>query len=82
MCAANAGGVLCGALDAEGGVHEVTPELWRNCTLASFLRSELYDPELTMHAEVLHRCAHEAGCVRGARCVRMPVGKGCALACV
>eukprot|EP00200_Dunaliella_tertiolecta_P019446 CAMPEP_0202402262 /NCGR_PEP_ID=MMETSP1128-20130828/4106_1 /ASSEMBLY_ACC=CAM_ASM_000463 /TAXON_ID=3047 /ORGANISM="Dunaliella tertiolecta, Strain CCMP1320" /LENGTH=952 /DNA_ID=CAMNT_0049006267 /DNA_START=179 /DNA_END=3037 /DNA_ORIENTATION=+ len=49
------GGVLCGALDAEGGVHEVTPELWRNCALASFLRSELYDPELTMHSEVLHR---------------------------
>eukprot|EP00983_Pelagomonas_calceolata_P047633 1140736-Pelagomonas_calceolata.AAC.3 len=49
-------GVLCGALDAEGGVHEVTPELWRNCALASFLRSELYDPELTMHSEVLHRC--------------------------
>ncbi|KAF5835787.1 hypothetical protein DUNSADRAFT_6876 [Dunaliella salina] len=48
-------GVLCGALDAEGGVHEVTPELWRNCALASFLRSELYDPELTMHSEVLHR---------------------------
>jgi hypothetical protein len=50
-----AGGVLCGALDAEGGVHDVTPSLWRNCQLASFLRNELYDPELTMHSEVLHR---------------------------
>ena len=50
-----AGGVLCGALDAEGGVHEASQELWRNCALASFLRSELYDPELTMHSEVLHR---------------------------
>lgn len=50
------GGVLCGALDAEGGVHDATPDLWRNCQLAAFLRSELYDPELTMHSEVLHRC--------------------------
>jgi hypothetical protein len=50
-----AGGVLCGALDAEGGVHDVTPSLRRNCQLASFLRNELYDPELTMHSEVLHR---------------------------
>ncbi len=41
---------MCGALDPEGTVHEVTQELWGNCQLASFLRSELVDPELTSQA--------------------------------
>ena len=50
-----AGGVVCGALDAEGGVHDVTADMWRNCQVASFLRNELYDPELTNHSEVVHR---------------------------
>ncbi len=27
------GGVVCGALDCEGNVHDVTPELWRNCVV-------------------------------------------------
>eukprot|EP00198_Chlamydomonas_reinhardtii_P011858 XP_001701195.1 predicted protein [Chlamydomonas reinhardtii] len=42
------GGVVCGALDCEGNVHDVTPDLWRNC-VAAFLRSELYDAELVSH---------------------------------
>lgn len=49
------GGVVCGALDANGTVHEVTPEIWRNCQLASFLRYELYDADLTSHANTLRR---------------------------
>ncbi len=27
------GGVVCGALDCEGNVHDVTPDLWRNCVV-------------------------------------------------
>ncbi|GLI71473.1 hypothetical protein VaNZ11_016611 [Volvox africanus] len=46
------GGVVCGALDCEGNVHDVTPELWRNCVVASFLRAELYDAELVSHSSV------------------------------
>ncbi len=49
------GGVVCGALDADGTVHEVTPEMWRNCAVAAFLRYQLFDPDLTSHAPVLHR---------------------------
>lgn len=49
------GGVVCGALDAEGTVHDVTPDIWRNCQLASFLRHQLYDAELTVHADTLRR---------------------------
>ncbi|KAL6750532.1 Chs5p-Arf1p-binding proteins-domain-containing protein, partial [Haematococcus lacustris] len=49
------GGVVCGALDAEGTVHQVTPDIWRNCQLAAFLRHQLYDPELTQHAGTLRR---------------------------
>ncbi|KAG2487075.1 hypothetical protein HYH03_014321 [Edaphochlamys debaryana] len=44
------GGVVCGALDAEGNVHDVTPDLWRNCVVATFLRSELYDAELVSYS--------------------------------
>ncbi|GIM13197.1 hypothetical protein Vretimale_16377 [Volvox reticuliferus] len=46
------GGVVCGALDCEGNVHDVTPELWRNCVVASFLRAELYDAELVSYSSV------------------------------
>lgn len=51
-----AGTVVCGAVDAEGRLHDVTPDLWRNAQLAAFLRAELLDAELTVHCEVLHRC--------------------------
>ncbi|KAG2427663.1 hypothetical protein HXX76_012312 [Chlamydomonas incerta] len=44
------GGVVCGALDCEGNVHDVTPDLWRNCVVATFLRSELYDAELVSYS--------------------------------
>ncbi|GFR48730.1 hypothetical protein Agub_g10688, partial [Astrephomene gubernaculifera] len=44
------GGVVCGALDCEGNVHDVTPDLWRNCVVATFLRSELYEAELALHS--------------------------------
>eukprot|EP00798_Chlamydomonas_sp_ICE-L_P020813 gene20813-27648_t len=49
------GGVVCGALDPEGTVHDVTRLMWRNCQLAGFLRAELYDAELTSHCQNLSR---------------------------
>ncbi|MEW5305627.1 MAG: hypothetical protein WDW36_008157 [Sanguina aurantia] len=49
------GGVVCGALDAGGQVHEVTPALWRNVQVAAFLRAELYDPELVSFGSVVMR---------------------------
>lgn len=40
------GGVVCGVVDGEGQVHDVTPHMWRNVQVASFLRGELFEPEL------------------------------------
>lgn len=37
-------------------VQELTPELWRNVQVASFLRAELYDPELVSFGDVVMRC--------------------------
>lgn len=28
------GGVVCGAMDSDGNVHDVTPDLWRNCVVS------------------------------------------------
>jgi hypothetical protein len=32
------GGVVCGALDSDGNVHDVTPDLWRNVTVSAAAR--------------------------------------------
>jgi hypothetical protein len=51
------GGVTASAVDADGVAHPVTPEVWRHLTVASFLRHQLYDPEMTAGVPALHRCA-------------------------
>lgn len=38
------GGVVCGAMDADGNVHDVTPDLWRNC-MVSRRRKERHGPQ-------------------------------------
>lgn len=42
----------------QGYVHDVSPEVWDHCLLASFLRAELYCPELTSHLDMLRRYAY------------------------
>ena len=42
----------------QGDVHDVSPEVWDHCLLASFLRAELYCPELTTHLDMLRRYAY------------------------